>query len=169
MDTQTGRKKRQAESKGNEMGMGMGRVSVKSQAIMQWKCYNAFSAASVGQQTEKKNTKLQKKRDTTTTTINESLPSHDNTKRPVDITLRAREMPMGILLCSVVAAGGAELHSLCKTGGTNRITQKVNLQLVSQRSCTDPPPLPPAPPGSFNHRTSRCSRKGIKIERAALP
>lgn len=54
MDTQTGRKKRQAESKGNEMGMRMGRVSVKSQAIMQWKCYNAFSAASVGQQTEKK-------------------------------------------------------------------------------------------------------------------
>lgn len=38
---------------------------------------------------------------------------HD-TKRPVDITMRAREMPMGILF-----EGGAELHSLCKTGGTN--------------------------------------------------
>lgn len=43
------------------------------------------------------------------------LATRHDTKRPVDITMRAREMPMGILF-----EGGAELHSLCKTGGTNR-------------------------------------------------
>lgn len=43
------------------------------------------------------------------------LATRNDTKRPVDITMRAREMPMGILF-----EGGAELHSLCKTGGTNR-------------------------------------------------